>query len=217
MFLDFLKDTFFPLILGAGGGLAIVYFLGKKVIDQILKKEILKYKSELEEKTVVLKSNLSIFAKEQDVANRRIDSQKSEAIHQVYQLICKTITPITRIIAGSPFVNVDEQVHAKFYLEQSELCHKNAENLMDALYINAIYFKSDIYDKIVQFSHLVMTANAKLLRVMRRVPPEYLTTEEVRREIVQEISNIKEISESNLQQMHQDLLVKFREILGIEK
>ena len=47
MFLDFLKDTFFPLILGAGGGLAIVYFLGKKVIDQILKKEILKYKSEL--------------------------------------------------------------------------------------------------------------------------------------------------------------------------
>lgn len=217
MFLDFLIDAFLPLIAGTSGGLAVVYFLGKKILDQLLKKEVLRYKSELEEKTVVLKSNLSIYANEQNIANKRIDSQKSEAIHQIYQLICKTITPISRIIAGSPFVNVDEQVHANFYLEQSELSHKNAQTLMDTLYINAIYFRSDLYDEIAKFSHLVMTANAKLLRVMRRVPPEYLTTKEVWQEIEQERSNIEAISNLKLQQMHQELLAKFRGILGIEK
>lgn len=214
---DFLKDAFLPLLFGTGGGVAVVYFLGKKLLDQLLKKEVIKYKSELEEKTVVLKSDLSIYAHEQNIANKRIDRQKSEAVHQIYQLICKTITPISRIIAGCPLVNVDKQVHAEYYLEQSEMSHKNAQELMDTLYRNAIYFKSDIYDEIAQFSHLVMTANAQLLRVMRRVPPDYLTDIKVWQEIEQERKNIEIISDTKLQLLNQNLLHKFREILGTEK
>lgn len=216
-FSTFIRDVIIPSAVGAGSAFVIIQFLGKKLLNQLLEKEIIKYKSELEEKTVLLKTKLSIYAEEQNIANERIDSQKSIAIHEVYQMICKTMHPISRIIAGSPHVTDDNKTLVDFYFKQSELTHSNAQQLADTLFLNAIYFESDIYDEIARLSNMVMTVNAQLLRIMRRVPPHLLTSETVLNEIEEERSKFEQITDQQLRPMNINLLEKFRKKLGIQK
>ncbi|MCK5120591.1 MAG: hypothetical protein KAQ91_01335 [Methylococcales bacterium] len=89
----------------------------------MFKKEFEKYKFQLQEKATLLKTSLSIYAEEQNIANQRIDNQKSGAIHQVYSGICNVARPITRIIAGSPFVSSNDEDHISFYREKAEQAH----------------------------------------------------------------------------------------------
>ena len=85
IFLDFLKNVAAPIVFGSGAAFLLVKFLGRRLFEQILKKEILKYKSELEEKISYLKTKLSIYAEEQNIVNQRVDAQKASAIHAVYR------------------------------------------------------------------------------------------------------------------------------------
>ncbi len=85
--------------------LGVLKLLSGKLIGQLLQKELEKYKSQLQEKATFLKTSLSIYAEEQNVANQRIDQQKASAVQQIYGGICKVSYPGSRIVVGSHFVS----------------------------------------------------------------------------------------------------------------
>jgi hypothetical protein len=64
---DFLI-TFIPsALVGGGGAFALFKFMGERIINHQLSKDLEKYKVELSERTDVLKAQLAIFAYEQNI------------------------------------------------------------------------------------------------------------------------------------------------------
>lgn len=217
MIIGFLKNVVTPIAFGSGAAFLLVKFLGKKLFDQVLKKEILKYKSELEEKTSFLKTKLSIYAEEQNIVNQRVDNQKASAIHAVYSDICQMISPITKIVAGSPHVTNDQNVHVDFYFQNSELAHDVSKTLAETIQHGAIYFSAEIYEEIGDLYSTMTNANAHFLRIFRRVPPQYLTTDEQLGNIEEGRKKLGEIFETEIQPLKAQLVQNFRQILQTEK
>ena len=82
-------EIFFTALGGTGAALAIAAFLGKRFLDLQVSKAIEKYKSELEQRSAALKTELSIYAHEQNVGLSRLDEQRSKAIQDIYGLAMK--------------------------------------------------------------------------------------------------------------------------------
>lgn len=203
----------------AGGGIAVVTikFLSEKLLNQLLTKEIEKYKSELSERTEALKSKMSIFAHEQNIVTSRVDEQKSQAIHHVYAAITDVTKASTKIAMGYPVMNgaVDDEL--SYYHTFSESAHEAGRILSDTLSAYAIYFTGSTYGKVAEVAHEAMLYNAKFLTPIRKglaneVPPEKL---------ISEIRGLQEAYESNYsKEMNykvREIVDLFRVELGIEK
>jgi hypothetical protein len=215
--LTFLYDYAIPSLVSSGIALLALKYLGDKLIGQILKKESQKYEALLQEKATFLKTSLSIYAKEQNISNRRIDQQKANAIHQVYSGIVKVARPISRIIAGSPYVTDNQKQHIIYYHELAEEAHTASSELSELLVNHAIYFEESVYKQIADFSNISSHAIANFLRITREnfancTPPD---------EIIEKIENhrpiIEKMHREELHHLHYKLIKKFRVLLGIEK
>ncbi|MCL7487471.1 MAG: hypothetical protein M8357_04760 [Desulfobulbaceae bacterium] len=153
-------------------------FLGSSLVNQLLQKELEKYKSQLQEKTTYLKTSLSIYAEEQNIANQRIDNQKAEAIHKIYSSMCDISYPLSRIIAGTPFVTEDDYVHINFYREHAENAHTACSSLSSLLINHAIYFDETTYKQISDYSTEVANIIAKFLKILRQGEAEGVISQE---------------------------------------
>ena len=183
----------------------------------MFKKEFEKYKFQLQEKATLLKTSLSIYAEEQNIANQRIDNQKSGAIHQVYSGICNVARPITRIIAGSPFVSSNDEDHISFYREKAEQAHAASGVLSSLLVNHAIYFDEPTYKQIADFSSESAFAVADFLRVIRKNDAALIQTSELLEKIEKEKVNITVIYQERLKTKQYELIKKFRNLLGIAR
>ncbi|TOC20168.1 hypothetical protein CGJ89_24310, partial [Vibrio parahaemolyticus] len=93
------------MLVGSGIAIGVMKFLSTKLVNQLLAKEMEKYRTELSERTEALKSKLAIFAHEQNIVASRVDSQKAHAIHEVYAAINNMCSPAAKIASGYPVMN----------------------------------------------------------------------------------------------------------------
>ncbi len=79
------------VLLGAFGGAAVALtaaaWLFRQWLKQQFAKELENYKAQLVQKSEVLKTELSIYAHEQNVGLTRIDAQRSEAILSLWAIL----------------------------------------------------------------------------------------------------------------------------------
>src|SRR3972149_1394659 len=97
-FEDIIKNYIVPYFLGAATLGGLLLFFGKNIFLHFLSKEIEKYKSQLSEKTEVLKTHLAMFSYEQNVTFSRIDKQRANAISQIFLSMRRWVKPVTQII-----------------------------------------------------------------------------------------------------------------------
>ncbi|WP_243373126.1 hypothetical protein [Geotalea sp. SG265] len=216
-FINFLKDMAIPTLVSSGLAIIILKFLSNKLINQLMQKEFEEYKTQLQEKTTLLKTSLSIYAEEQNIANQRIDNQKANAIHQIYSGVVQVARPISRIIAGSHFVSDNKETHINFYNDWAEKGHSASCELASLLVNHAIYFDESTYKQISDFSSVSAFAIADFLKILRQSIAEGVCSDDLLEQIEHGRLTIEKIHANELKNMQYKLTSKFRSLLGIEK
>lgn len=137
---------------GATGGGAIAYFCVRKHITHFFDKRLKDYDSKLKQKAEVLKAELSVYAHEQQVGISRIDQQRAEAIKNVYGEIY-ALHRLFCIDIREPFQLCGEgdRERAELVSKACEDIDNQSKRLVCALVENAIYFKSDLYDRMLVY------------------------------------------------------------------
>jgi hypothetical protein len=166
--MDYLYNFIISAFVGSGSALLIVHFLGKRLIEHRLSKDLERYKTELSEKTDVLKTQLGIFAHEQNVAISRVDAQRAEAIHNVYACIRDIINPISKISAGVPIVGGTPEQTIEFYFKNAQMAHTACGALANTMADLAIYFDNETYKEISSLAKSSMDAAAIYLQPLRK-------------------------------------------------
>lgn len=216
-FINFINKFATPALISSGIVLGALKLLGGKLINQLLQKEFEKFKTQLQEKATLLKTSLSIYAEEQNIANQRIDNQKANAIHQIYSGICKVTHPLSRIIAGSHFVSDNAEDHIDFYKGRSEEAHSASMLLSDLLVDHAIYFDEPTYKQIADLHTELSLAIAHFLKVIRKNDYSGVNPDELLDLIEKERSILIKKYQQKFQIMKYKLTKIFRYLLGIEK
>lgn len=214
---DFIKELFLPGAVGAVAAIAALKFLSSKFVEQQLSKDLEKHKTELSQRTESLKTELSIYAHEQNVATSRVDSQRAEAIKYVYSAIRAWVNPTTIIISGSPLVNAAKETEFQFYAETAEEAHAASKRLADVLADHAIYFDEETYRELYEMSIICLEATAYFLRPIRKDIAEGKQASDSLNAIENERKKLSEVWETKLRPVNSMVTTKFRKSLGISR
>lgn len=136
---------------GAVVALAIAGFLLRTMIKHLLNKETIRYAIELEQKSEVLKTELSIFAHEQNVGLTRLDQQRADAIQELYGLMTAMNDAIIELVQPNLVERASvEAVLAHYYSISTKLVDQQ-DKLSASVERNAILFDVSSYDIIANY------------------------------------------------------------------
>lgn len=215
--IDFGLTVILPALSGGGAGWALIHFFGQRLVDHRLAKDLERYREVLRENTEVLKSQLSIYAHEQTVAISRVDTQRSEAICNIYACIRDVINPVSAIMAGSPIMNGTPAQSAQFYFDHAQEAHQAAGVLANKLADLAIYFDNGTYKKIMLFLKAALAATGNYLDSLLPVVTNRQSAEEILVIAEQGRPLLKEQFDSKMKPEAMELASVFRVQLGIER
>ena len=215
--IDFGITVALPALSGGGAGWALVHFFGQRIVDHRLSKDLERYREELKENTEVLKSQLSIYAHEQTIAISRVDTQRSEAIRNIYACIRNVINPVSSIVAGSPIQNGTPTDSAQYYFACAQQAQDAIGVLSNKLADSAIYFDNHTYVKIIAFVKAAMGTTGMYLDSMSPLVAKSEPAENVLAIAEQGRPLVKEKFESTMKPAAAELIDIFRVQLGIER
>lgn len=209
----FFKAVVVPAIAGSGA----VYFLGKKIVEQALSKDIEKYRTELTQKTEALKSQLSIYAHEQNVVASRIDVQRADAIKNVYAALCAWRSPTEQLIGDCPVLDPDpefEETEFTYYLARARESYSAGMVLITQLENQAIYFDAAFYERLAATIHRitdVVTAIVKCIDDGITVGVDY---EDIVPEAMRQREELKAAYVAEFTPLFVEIINEFRRFLG---
>lgn len=149
-------DLALAIITSLGGGSAIVFglstFLGKVWAGRILEKDKLKYQSEME----AIKSELNKKIHEHNVAISRVDSQRSEAVRELYVSLLEWFEAALKIRAPNNLQDKDLEVAIPAYQSWATELRAESEKIEKLAMLNAIFISDETYEK---FSHCGVQAS----------------------------------------------------------
>jgi hypothetical protein len=151
-----LLEGFLTAIGGAATALLIAGSLGRVFIKLQVTRAIEKYKAELQQKSEVLKTELSIYAHEQNVGLSRIDEQRSRAIQEIYGLAMKWHDLFLEIVQPNAPKKLPPDIQLRRYLNLAQNTVKVAEDLSVKARDTAIFFQQDSYEIIAGFGMAAM-------------------------------------------------------------
>ena len=215
--IDFGVTVVLPALSGGGAGWALVHFFGQRLVDHRLSKDLERYREELKENTEVLKSQLSIYAHEQTVAISRVDTQRSEAIRNIYACIRNVINPVSSIAAGSPIQNGTPAHSVQYYFACAQEAQDAVGVLSNKLADFAIYFDNHTYVKIMAFVKAAMGTTGAYLDSLSPLVANNEPAEKIL--AIAELGGplVKEKFESTMKPAAAELIGIFRAQLGIQQ
>jgi hypothetical protein len=151
-----LLEVFLTAIGGTTVALAIAAYFGRTFIDLQVSRVIQKYKAELQQKSAVLKTELSIYANEQSVGLSRLDEQRSQAIKEIYAVANKWQELFLEIAQPNPPMKLPPELQLRRYLNLAQNFVKVAEDLSVKSRDNAIFFQRESYEIIARFGMAAM-------------------------------------------------------------
>jgi hypothetical protein len=149
-------EVFLTAFGGTVTALAVAGFLGKRFLDLQVSKAIERYKSELEQRSAALKTELSIYAHEQNVGLSRIDEQRSKAIQEIYGLAMKWHDIYLQICQPNEPSWPDPQMKFQKYYTWSTSFVKEAEEIPVKVRDTAIFFQQSSYEIVSKFGMAAM-------------------------------------------------------------
>lgn len=179
-----------------------------------MSKSLKLYDSQLNQKTEALKTELSIYAHEQNVSLSRVDAQRADAIQKVYSAMREWVNHATKICTGSNIVNAFEQQELDFYFDQGDAAHAAAVEFAKILSDNAIFFDIDLYTKLSEFSNVSGISTAVFLRTIRKGNAEGAPVEQLLHYVESDRKKFQESFDKSIETMIQELTEQFRIQLG---
>ena len=204
-----------PILLGLGGAFALLKFFGKTIVEHELEKSLKKYDAQLTEKTESLKTQLSIYAHEQNVALSRVDAQRASAIQNIYAATREWVNVAAKVAVGSPHVDADAEVELDFYMTNAEAAHSAAKLLSNTLADNAIYFDIDIYSELAEFVNVSADSTARFLSPLRQGAAEGAPPDTLLQHVETKRREFGDIFENDVLPKLGELTDKFRQSLGV--
>lgn len=110
-----LLEVFLSAIGGTTVVLGIAAYFGRTFIDLQVSRVIEKYKAELQQKSEVLKTELSIYANKQSVGLSRFDEQRSQAIKEIYAVANKWQELFLEIARPNPPMKLPPELQLRRY------------------------------------------------------------------------------------------------------
>ena len=215
-----LTEVFFTAFGGAAAALLIAGYLGRRFMDIQVARAIEKYKSELEQKSATLKTELSIYAHEQNVGLSRLDEQRSQAILLIYGLVMRWHEIFLEIARPNEPKFLVPDLKFKRYLNLSKNLVKVAEELSVKVRDTAIFFQQASYKVVAKFGMAALNLacafyDSTFGKVALATSPDY---EElfpmIEKERVTLLNNVKKEEFDNLQKL---LITEFRKLMKAEK
>jgi hypothetical protein len=206
------------LIGGSAGGIAVVAFLGKRFIELQLSLVLERYKTELEEKSAVLKTHLSIYAHEQSVGISRLDAQRSKAIEVIYAFMNQWNELFEKITRPDEELTSEPEAEFNRYYELAEKLGNCSRRLSVAIHNRAIYFDQTAYARISRYGSEVTQLGTDYFERtfgdldMTR-PAEY---EQAAKSIREAGRLLREAGENRLGELRESLLTEFRRLMKAE-
>lgn len=209
---NFLREIVLPSIVGGGTAFAALKYLSKSFLQHRLKKDIEAFKTELQEKTEFLKTNLSIYANEQSISFQRVDKQRANAIHEIYQNICDSSFALTQLTVGPDKKDsIDKQI--LFYSTKALDLYDRNTKMNETLRKFAIYFDNETYVMINDYFTTITNINRDFLNSVSNVKFGQISPEKLE----QEREKISQVLNEKLLPIHQKTIDNFRYVLGVEK
>jgi len=215
--IDFGLEVVLPALSGAGAGWVLLHFFGQRFVDHRLKKDLERYRVELAEKTEALKTQLSIFAHEQNVAASRVDVQRSSAIHNIYACIRNVVNPTSSIVGGCPIQGGTAAHSAQYYFQNAQEAHNATGVLSNKLADLAIFFDNDTYLKLLGYAKVSMKATAEYLDQLLPLVAQGKSAEEVLAVAEGGRPALKKLFEEEMKPKSMGLAGIFRAQLGVER
>jgi hypothetical protein len=210
-----LQNILLPAIVGGGTAFAAIKFLGKRLIEHRLEKDIENFKTQLALRTEALKTELAIYAHEQSIMLSRVDAQKAEAIQKVYSVLVLWNQPVSQLVAGSPIRDGSDQMDLHFYKECAEKAHLIGKQLIDELVRNAIYFDPAIYKLMAETITSSIDAVASFLSPIRAGEAVGVDYEVLLEHMEKQRAKLVQLHKEKILPLHQDLIQEFRMLLGV--
>lgn len=151
-----LVDVFLTAFGGTAAALSVAAYLGRSFINLQVSRAIEKYKAELQQKSEVLKTELSIYAHEQNVGLSRLDEQRSQAIKEIYAVANKWQELFLEITRPNPPLKLSRELQLKRYLTLAQNLVNTAEDMSIKSRDNAIFFQQESYEIIARFGVAAM-------------------------------------------------------------
>lgn len=145
-----LIDVFLTVIGGTSVVLLIAAYLGRRFLDIQVERAIKKYEAELNQKADVLKTELSIYAHEQNVGLTRIDAQRSEAILSVWAMLVKWQETFLDLTAPNCLLEKDAARAIQKYQEWARQLMDLSNRLSVDVRNHAILFDQAAYEAIAR-------------------------------------------------------------------
>lgn len=142
---------------GAGVALAIAAFLGRQWLRLQIDKALEAYKASLAQRAEVLKTELSIYAHEQNVGLTRIDAQRSEAILSLWAILSHWEEAFLDLTAPNGKLEADalEAIHR--YLGWAQELMRLSDKLSVEVRNREILFDEVAYSTIARYGLAVST------------------------------------------------------------
>jgi len=145
-----LIDVFLTAIGGTSVVLLIAAYLGRRFMDIQVGRAIKKYEAELNQKAEVLKTELSIYAHEQNVGLTRIDAQRSEAILSLWAVLGEWHETFLDLTAPNCRLEKDVGCAIQKYQEWARQLMGLSDRLSVEARNRAIFFDQPAYEAIAR-------------------------------------------------------------------
>lgn len=211
---DIFWSILLPSIAGGGTGILTVVYLSKKLLEQQLSKDIERYKSELKEKTEVLKTGLSIYTHEQNVSLSRIDAQRAEAVAKIYSALRSWINPATMILNGCSVECASEEMHVLYFKQYTKLAYVASKDLGKEVADHAIYFDEDDYKLLIELTESCLNCVSPFLRLIEEGEELGYNSAIIASALESGMERFRSSAGVILSSYTEQLVCRFRKILG---
>jgi bisphosphoglycerate-dependent phosphoglycerate mutase len=198
-----------------------IKFLLPRWFDHTLSKAIETHKDQLVQKTQVLKTDLSIYAHEQNVGLSRIDSQRSEAILDLWKLFCEWHEVFISIAAPNKKLNQNLSTALIEYQKHARKLVKATVKFSLATRKYAIFFDQNTYQVIAKYGQAITEASFNFYDEVPFDDGSNKTSQDVNARfhlIKQARDNLKSIlTEKKLNEYSSNLINEFRSLMKAEK
>jgi len=214
-----LLEVFLTAFGGTATALLVAAYLARSFIKLQVSRAIEKYKAELQQRSEVLKTELSIYAHEQNVGLSRIDEQRSRAIQEIYGLAMKWHDLFLEIVQPNAPKKLPSDLQLKRYLNLAQNTVKVAEDLSVKARDTAIFFEQDSYEIIARFGMAAMDLSCAFYdstfgKVDMSKDPNY---DELFPMIEKERAVLRDAPKEDFGKLQSTLLTEFRRLMKAER
>jgi hypothetical protein len=211
---------------GAGAAVLVFKFLGQRLVEQALAKNLETHRAELEQRTERLKAELSIYAHEHSVARSRVDVHRAEAIARIHGAMINWAEATAGLVAGyrtpleydpdpDAHPHEDDAARWRHTREHAARSHQAGLALTQCVQQNAIYLDSRTEERVRRIVAVSTGRVAKLVAGIRDYD-EVMIQEDVGDTVEAERVEFARYYRRRIRLLHREAARDFRRILGFD-